>query len=255
MGWAYYCGCSGDLASKLIHGIERSPPQLNFQGIDWGGQCRNLSFPLEGFKTHIYNWREMMLMLIRLSLFLLGATIPALAHSAGSTNSASAKKLNWDDAFEGVVHDANKIGGFVGEYRWLSNYFPCSIEWESRVYGSTEAAYHSGKYPAAERDVFTRLDPDHAKKFAHVKPYDTAAWKARKLRTMREVTWAKFSQHPELAKKLLATGDRYLEETNWWSDKFWGVFHGEGQNFFGKILMDTRARLSKEMASAPGKPH
>ncbi len=192
-------------------------------------------------------------MFILLSLFLLGATIPTLAYSADATISASAKKLNWDDTFEGVVHDANRIGGFVGEYRWLSNFFPCRIEWDGRVYGSTEAAYHSGKYPAAERDVFTTLDPDSAKKLAHAKPYDTAAWEARKLRTMREVTWAKFSQHPELAEKLLATGDRYLEETNWWGDKIWGVYHGEGQNFFGKILMETRARLSKEMASTPGK--
>ena len=195
----------------------------------------------------------MALRFILLSLSLLGAMIPTLAHSADATDSASTNKLNWDDTFEGVVHNANKIGGFVGEYRWLSNYFPCRIEWDSRVYGSTEAAYHSGKYPATERDVFTTLDPDGAKKLAHKKPYDTGAWETRKLRTMREVTWAKFSQHPELTKKLLATGDRYLEETNWWGDKFWGVYQGEGQNLFGRILMDTRARLSKELVSAPGK--
>ena len=60
---------------------------------------------------------------------------------------------------------------------------------------------------------------------------------------MRAVVWAKFSQNPELAKKLLATRDRYLEETNWWGDKTWGVYRGEGQNLLGKIIMDTRARL------------
>jgi ribA/ribD-fused uncharacterized protein len=190
-------------------------------------------------------------------LFLLGATAPILTHApatpAASINAASAKKPKWDEKFEGVVHDAKNIGGFVADYRWLSNYFPCRVEWEGRVYGSAEAAYHSGKYPTTDRDVFTRLDPDPARKLSRAKPYDSAAWEARKLPTMRAVIWAKFSQNPELAKKLLATGDRYLEETNWWGDKFWGVYRGEGQNLLGKIIMDTRARLAKESAAPPGK--
>jgi ribA/ribD-fused uncharacterized protein len=188
-------------------------------------------------------------------LLFLGATALISAQMAAvraaSTAGWSAQKLNWDDLFEGVVHDRNKIGGFVGEYRWLSNYFPCRVEWEGRVYGSTEAAYHSGKYPAADRDLFTKLEPDPARKLSRVKPYDTAVWEARKLRTMREVIWAKFSQNPELAQKLLATGDRYLEETNWWGETIWGVYQGQGQNLLGIILMDTRARLARQSA-APG---
>jgi len=67
---------------------------------------------------------------------------------------------------------------------------------------------------------------------------------------MREIVWAKFSQNPELAEKLLTTGERYLEETDWWGDNTWGVYQGEGQNLLGKILMDTRARLAKERAAA-----
>lgn len=189
-------------------------------------------------------------------LFLIGATAVMLAQGpaalAASTTAASAKKLKWDEKFEGVVHDAKKIAGFVAEHRWLSNFFLCRVEWEGRVYGSAEAAYQSGKYPAAERDVFTTLDPDSAKELSLTKPYDTAAWEARKERTMREVVWAKFSHNPELAKKLLATGDRYLEETNWWGDKIWGVHQGAGQNLLGKILMDVRARLAKESAAARG---
>jgi ribA/ribD-fused uncharacterized protein len=189
--------------------------------------------------------------------FLFGATalilVQAPAELAASTTAASATKLNWDEKFDGVVHDAKNIAGFVAEYRWLSNYFPCRVEWKGRLYGSAEAAYHSGKYPAADRDVFTRLDPDAARKLSRAKSYDTEAWEARKVPTMREVVWAKFSQNPELANKLLATRDRYLEETNWWGDKIWGVYQGEGQNLLGKIIMDARARLAKESAAAPGK--
>ena len=174
----------------------------------------------------------------------------ALALFASAQTPVPAKKPNWDDKFDGVVHDEKKVGGFVAEYRWLSNFFMCRVEWEGRVYTSSEAAYQSGKYPPAERDVFTTLDPDPAKKLSRTKPYDTAAWEARKERTMREVLWAKFSQNPDLAKKLLATGDRLLEETNWWGDKIWGVFQGEGQNLLGKQLMEIRARLAKEAANA-----
>jgi ribA/ribD-fused uncharacterized protein len=186
-------------------------------------------------------------------LFLVAAIALMMAQvsvkAAMSTTVSSAKKPNWDETFEGVVHDAKNIAGFVAEYRWLSNYFPCRVEWEGRVYGSAEAAYHSGKYPAADRDVFTRLDADPARKLSRAKPYDIAAWEARKVTTMRAVIWAKFSQNPELAKKLLATGERYLEETNWWGDKIWGVYRGEGQNLLGKIIMDARARLAKKRAA------
>jgi len=188
-----------------------------------------------------------------LLLFLIGATalilVKALATPAASPPAGSGKKLNWDDKFKDVVHDAKNIAGFVAEYRWLSNYFSCRVEWDGRVYGSAEAAYHSGKYSQADRDLFTTLDPDRARKLSRVKPYDVAAWEARQVPTMREVVWAKFSQNADLAKKLLATGDRYLEETNWWGEKIWGVYREEGQNLLGKIIMETRARLAKEGAA------
>jgi len=188
-----------------------------------------------------------------LPLFL-AVTAPILAGApdaaAASASAAPAKKPNWDDIFPGVVHDAKQIAGFVTEYSWLSNYFLCRVEWEGRVYGSSEAAYQAGKYPAAEREVFTTLDPDSARRLPRTKPYDRARWPERKERTMREVIWAKFSQNPELREKLLATGERYLEETNWWGDTTWGVYRGEGENLLGKILMEFRAALAKERDAA-----
>jgi len=60
---------------------------------------------------------------------------------------------------------------------------------------------------------------------------------------MRDVVWAKFSQNPDLAARLVATGEKFLEETNWWNDTYWGVYQGKGKNMLGQILMETRARL------------
>jgi len=189
-------------------------------------------------------------LLLALGISGLILTQAAVTRAAAPT-AAPAKKLNWDDTFPGVVHNAKKIGGFVAEYRWLSNYFPCRVEWDGLVYGSAEAAFHAAKYPAAERAAFTKLSADEAKKLSHTKPYDRVAWEARKLRVMHEIVWAKYSQNPELGKKLLATGGRDLEETNWWGDRVWGVYRGEGENLTGKTLMDIRARLAKEISAKP----
>ena len=189
-------------------------------------------------------------------LFFVSTTTPILAQPPGNPGAPGAvapeKLPNWDEKFDGIVHDANNIAGFVGEYRWLSNFFLVRFEWAGRVYGPAEAAYHSGKYPGADRDIFTRLSPVAARNLSRTKPFDTTAWESRKVQTMHDIVWSKFSQNPKLARKLLATGGRYLEETNWWGDKVWGVYRGDGQNLLGKILMDTRARLSNERAAAPG---
>lgn len=164
---------------------------------------------------------------------------------------AGAKPQAWDEPFPGVVQDAKNIRGFVGDYRWLSNFYPCPVAYEGLAYLSSEGAYQAAKFPAGERAPFTRLDPDSAKKLAHSKAFDAAAWDARKDRVMREVVWAKFSQNPALARQLAATGDKYLEETNWWNDPYWGVYQGQGKNVLGQVLMETRARLLKERPGGP----
>lgn len=68
---------------------------------------------------------------------------------------------------------------------------------------------------------------------------------------MESIVRAKFSQHPDLAEKLVSTGDMHLEEGNWWGDVFWGVDKktGEGENHLGIILMRLRDELRKKSCS------
>ena len=76
---------------------------------------------------------------------------------------------------------------------------------------------------------------------------------------------AKFSQHPELAEKLIATGEAKLTYNNECGDTYWGVFNGEGENNLGKVLMRVRSRLGERQetcistgAPSPGRhfePH
>jgi predicted NAD-dependent protein-ADP-ribosyltransferase YbiA (DUF1768 family) len=62
---------------------------------------------------------------------------------------------------------------------------------------------------------------------------------------MYDLSWLKY-QDPVLRSKLLATDDAYLEETNGWFDRFWGVCLGTGHNHLGKILMKVRQRIRDE---------
>ena len=60
---------------------------------------------------------------------------------------------------------------------------------------------------------------------------------------MKEIIRRKFSQHPDLADKLVATGQKELQEGNNWGDTFWGISNGKGQNNLGIILMEVREEL------------
>ena len=76
-------------------------------------------------------------------------------------------------------------------------------------------------------------------------------WESVKDNVMREAVMAKFSQHPDLAGLLLATGTaRLVEHTQ--NDSYWGDGgDGRGQNKLGKILMQVREQL-REKPSGTG---
>ena len=62
---------------------------------------------------------------------------------------------------------------------------------------------------------------------------------------MYDINVIKFS-NPYLRNLLLTTGDRYLEETNWWKDDYWGVVNGQGLNKLGLILMKIRDEIKQQ---------
>lgn len=67
-----------------------------------------------------------------------------------------------------------------------------------------------------------------------------------RLSVMRDCVDLKFDRNPDIAHQLAETGDEMIYEGNNWNDNFWGVCppgSRSGQNFLGKILMETRARI------------
>ena len=158
----------------------------------------------------------------------------------------------YDDFFSGVSHSPSCVCGFVGDYRWLSNFFPCQVEWGGLTYCSSEAAYQASKFYIEQRDIFTKLSAREAKKLGREIPMTRIAqglWDCKKERVMRGIVLNTFTPTPELGKKLMVTGSRYLEETNWWGDTVWGVYREVGSNVLGEILMETRTSLLKRSGS------
>lgn len=142
-----------------------------------------------------------------------------------------------------VIHDDNYIKGFFGEYRWLSNFEPCKVFYEGLEYSSSENAYQAAKSLDLEVKLeISKLSPSESKKISkkiEIRP----DWEEIKYEVMFSVVFDKFTRNKELKKKLLSTGNKYLEETNHWNDKFYGVCNGDGLNVLGNIIMEVRRIL------------
>ena len=141
-----------------------------------------------------------------------------------------------------------KIDRFDGEYAFLSNFYESPIKDENGVtYPTVEHYFQAMKTlsPFMRNLIATAPTPGQAKKLGrHVdlRP----KWEEVKIDVMRLGLKLKFMSHPELKEKLLATGDAYLEEGNWWKDRYWGVCNGIGENMLGKLLMELRDELREE---------
>jgi N-glycosidase YbiA len=148
-----------------------------------------------------------------------------------------------------------------GAFGFLSHFHPSPIFLDREIWATVEHFYQAQKsdhpdYRAAIRAAET---PGLAKRLAAQPTASTRAaqkswfrkngisprsdWHDAKLDIMRRGDDAKFSQHPDLAALLLATGDSQLIEDSP-SEPFWGTGpDGEGHNFSGRVLMEVRDRL------------
>jgi ribA/ribD-fused uncharacterized protein len=137
-----------------------------------------------------------------------------------------------------------KVEGFEGDFRFLSNFFASPVEVERITFPTVEHAYQAAKTPnRGERQAIAALPGPGSAKRAGSKIRTDADWEATKVAVMEQLVCLKFTTHADLREKLLATGTCYLEETNSWGDRFWGVCGGRGANHLGRILMEVRESL------------
>ncbi len=145
----------------------------------------------------------------------------------------------------------NKIYGFQGEYRWLSNFWilPEPIMVQGIPFNHTEALYVVRKCGIVERgtmEMLASLTPGECKKWGQEVPM-AKSWAYNRVGMMRNILVKKF-EIPEMREKLLATGDAEIVEANRWGDTFWGVDEatGEGLNTLGKLIMGIRESIRSE---------
>ena len=142
------------------------------------------------------------------------------------------------------------ISEFKGQYEFLSNFYPSKIMFHNRLYPTVEHAFQASKTDDYNEQEAIRLVPDAraAKKYGR-KVTLRANWDGIRVAFMKAIVLEKFKQNPDLLEKLLDTGDAVLEEGNYWQDKFWGVFNGQGDNNLGKVLMEVREELKPQKAT------
>lgn len=142
------------------------------------------------------------------------------------------------------VWDDKNIKGFFGEYRWLSNFWLSRIDFCGFVFPSSENAFQAAKTKRHEWYKFETCTAAQSKKLwksCDKVDFSPSEWDEYKTGIMYSILVSKFS-NPELKDKLVATGTKYLEETNHWGDEFWGINSktGQGKNMLGGILMRIR---------------
>ena len=140
--------------------------------------------------------------------------------------------------------EENVIKGFFGDYRFLSNYHYGTVRYDGESYRTLEHAFQAAKtLDLQQRKAIKALTTPKQARIMGQTVTLREDWETIKKDVMLELVTDKFSSNSLLAQHLLDTGEKYLEETNTWGDKYWGVCDGEGENHLGHILMKVRSKL------------
>lgn len=151
----------------------------------------------------------------------------------------------------GPAVPAPAIIGFIGPYRFLSNFYPAVVSWHGRMFPTVEHAFQAAKATQDhERDLIANCKtPGQAKKLGRVilcRP----DWDDIKLDLMLLLLRRKFSL-TDLRPKLLKTGNAHLYEENYWGDVFWGTMKLKGENHLGRLLMQVRTEIQSGKEAEP----
>lgn len=149
-----------------------------------------------------------------------------------------------------VVPEVTDTGiyGLYGQYRCLSNFHMHPVRVEGITYACSEAAYMAQKtLQQSLRHKFAALTTAKEAKQLGRTIELRPDWDNYRVHAMHRVLWAKFTQDRESLLVLLSTGQKYIEETNWWGDMFWGVCGGVGLNNLGLTLMTIRDVIASEI--------
>ena len=135
-------------------------------------------------------------------------------------------------------------------YGEFSNFSPHPVQLKGRIWPTVEHNFQAQKFAGTEHEEVIRQanSPMIAARLGRARSRPLRPdWETVKEDVMREALRAKFTQHPELRKLLLSTGNRPLiEHTK--NDRYWADGgDGKGRNRLGVLLVELRARLATEI--------
>ena len=144
----------------------------------------------------------------------------------------------------------DRIDSFKEEYRFLSNFYQAPVTYSGLTYPNAEAAFQAQKCRnEADKVKYTQVkNPVRAKQMGKKEPGLPENWREISYDIMLDIERAKFST-PEMAGKLLSTGNAELVEGNNHHDNLWGdcscarCAAKVGENRLGKILLQVREEL------------
>ncbi len=148
-----------------------------------------------------------------------------------------------------AIHSEEKIHGFFGPYRFLSNMWPVQVCYDGTDFPSVENAYQAAKFGRDQYAFFSSLSPKESKSVSRAMTmvHPSFLWEEKRVKVMRTCLVSKFSD-PTLLSQLLATAPKHLAETNWWGDYFWGCDKDNvGENQLGKLLMEIRTFVGRSL--------
>ncbi|NTX10093.1 NADAR family protein [Myxococcus sp. CA056] len=142
--------------------------------------------------------------------------------------------------------DAIHFYSVTDDHGWCSNFAPYPIKLGGKTWPTSEHSFQARKFedPTDEEAVRQARTPMLAARLGRDRKRKLRRdWESIKVSVMREAVRAKFTQHEDLARLLLETGDaKLVEHTD--QDDYWGDGgDGRGKNMLGRILMEIREEL------------
>ncbi len=135
----------------------------------------------------------------------------------------------------------------------LSTYSRHGFELEGRFWPSVEHYFQGMKFedPADQDRVRLAPHPAKARKLGRSRFRKLRKdWSKLRRVIMTRAVYTKCRTHPEVAERLLGTGELRLIERSQY-DYYWGCGRDRrGHNTYGQVLMDVRSKLREELAAS-----
>mmetsp|Transcript_3636 Transcript_3636/g.5374 ORF Transcript_3636/g.5374 Transcript_3636/m.5374 type:complete len:177 (-) Transcript_3636:10-540(-) len=139
-------------------------------------------------------------------------------------------------------------------YFEFSNFYLSPIVVNGKSWKTTEHYFQAAKFPNHKAAGLIRkaTTPSKAASLGRSREYPLRMdWEQVKDRIMYDAVYAKFTQHDDLKKVLLGTGNRHIIEASP-RDAYWGWGKdGKGKNQLGITLMQVRERIRDEEKKNP----